>query len=159
MPHAASRAPLLARLLAVVGMLALLLPGLAPRLGAQELDEVERQVDQLDQQLTAATQRWGEVRAKVEAARTELQGLRDRAADLEVLNGRDRAQLQQALALRTHLDQTERLITDRVAALDALEAQLDGQRTILVAQLGQKKALAADLRARAAVGRTQPRGQ
>ena len=79
-----------------------------------------------------------------------VEGAIERTQFLELVSGRDRAQLEQSLALRTQLDQTEQLIADRAAELDVLEARLADQRTVIDEQLQAKSALASDLRARAA---------
>lgn len=197
-PRAASitRAPRWVHVLAVLSLAAALVPLSAGGLGAQDLDEVEREVDDLQERLDAATQRFEDVRARVEATEAELAQLQERAqkleaqaaeadaalADrardafkyggdsviatmlssegvegaveraqfLEVLSGRDRGQLEQALALRSQLDQTEQLIEDRAEQLATLEAQLAEEREVLDEQLTSKQALAADLRAIAA---------
>lgn len=168
----------------------------APSLVAQDLEEVERQVDQLDEQLETATQRFEQTRAKMESTRAELDDLRSRADELEaqaaeadqlladrardafkhggstlltsmlssegvegaieraqfldLVSGRERAQLEQAVALREQLDQTEQLIADRVEDLEQLEQQLASERDQLAGQLEVKQDQAADLRAIAA---------
>lgn len=195
-----TRAPRWVHALAVLSLAAALVPLSAGHLGAQDLYEVEREVDDLQERLDTATQRFEDVRSRVEATEAELaqlqeraqkleaqaaeadEALADRARDafkyggdtviatmlssegvegaveraqfLEVLSGRDRGQLEQALALRSQLDQTEKLIEDRAAELAALEAQLAEQREVLDEQLTSKQALAADLRAIAARQRT-----
>lgn len=183
-------------MLVVVAMLAVVVPATAPRLTAQDLEEVEEQVDQLETELTRATRQFEDVRARVEATDSELAGLKDRASTLErqaaeadramasrareafkfggdpVLSsflssegvqgaiertqflehvtGRDRAQLEQAIALRAQLDQTEQLIARRAAELAELETALADQRAVLDHQLAVTTAVAVDLRARAA---------
>lgn len=185
-----------ARLLAILGLLAVLVPATAPRLTAQDLEEVEREVEQLEGELQATTQRFEDVRAQVESTEAELAELEARATELEqqaadaevalaerareafkfggdpvlssflssdgvegaiertqflnLVSGRDRVELEQALALRTQLEQTEQLIADRAAELADLEAQLADQRAILDEQLGARTAVRDDLRARAA---------
>ena len=185
-----------ARLLAVLTALLVVVPATAPDLGAQDLEQVEQEVDQLESHLEQATQRFEDVRGRVEATETELQSLTTRAAELEeqaaeadealaqrareafkfggdpvlasflssdgvegaiertqfleLVSGSERAQLEQALALRTQLDQTQELIADRAEELAQLEAVLAQERAVLDEQLQAKSALASDLRAIAA---------
>ena len=126
----------------------------APDLTAQNLQDVEKRVEELTDQLDAATQRFEDVRARVEETEHELAGLEARAAELEaqaetseralagrvrevfkrggdpvlatflssdgvagaleraqfleVVNSRDHASLEQAIALRTQLSSSAR---------------------------------------------------
>ena len=192
------------RRLAVAFLCVGLLVPFAPGATSQDLEEVERQVEELEGTLQAATERWNETRATIEAAETELQQLEARAVELEdqavdadraiadqvramfmyggdpvlaslmsadgpqgaieraslmsALNGRQRAQLEEAVALRTQLDQTEQLVQDRAADLRALEARLEVERNELDAQLRARQAVATDLRQRAARQRQIDRG-
>ena len=185
-----------ARLLAVLTALLVVVPVTAPRLAAQDLEQVEAEVDQLESDLEQATQRFEDGRARVEAVDTELQALTARAAELEeqataadealaqrareafkfggdpvlasflssdgvqgaiertqfleLVSGSDRVQLEQAIALRTQLDQTEQLIAQRADELAQLEAQLAEERAAIDEQLQAKVAVAEDLRAIAA---------
>lgn len=77
-------------------------------------------------------------------------GAIERTQFLELVSGRDRAQLESALALRSELVQTEQLIADRSQELAALEDQLAQQREVLDQQLTSATAVRDDLRARAA---------
>jgi murein DD-endopeptidase MepM/ murein hydrolase activator NlpD len=79
-----------------------------------------------------------------------VEGAIERTQFLEVVSGRDRARLEQALALRSQLDQTEQLVTDRAQELEQLEGSLAEQREALDARLSEQSALLSDLRARAA---------
>lgn len=79
-----------------------------------------------------------------------VQGAIERAQFLEVLSGGEHAQLEQAIALRAQLDQTEALIADRVEELEELEQELAGEREQLDEQLTAKQETASDLRAIAA---------
>ncbi len=79
-----------------------------------------------------------------------VEGAIERTQFLNLVSGRDRAELEQAIALRIQLDQTEQLIADRAAELAELEAALADQRALLDEQLGARTAVRDDLRARAA---------
>ena len=79
-----------------------------------------------------------------------VQGAIERTQFLELVNGADRVQLEQAIALRTQLDQTQQVVAARAEELAVLEAQMADQRDQLDEQLQAQSALAADLRARAA---------
>lgn len=71
------------RVLVAVGMLAVLVPLTAPALDAQDLEQVEEEVNQLDAALNQATQAFEDARARVEAIDAELANLQARAAGLE----------------------------------------------------------------------------
>ena len=185
-----------ARLLAVLAALLVVVPATAPRLSAEDLEQVEAEVDQLESELQQATQRFEDVRARVETVETELQALTARAEELEaqaeaadealaqqareafkfggdpvlasflssdgvqgaiertqfleLVSGDERAQLEQAIALREQLEQTEVLIAQRAEELAQLEAQLAEERTAIDEQLQATVARAEDLRAIAA---------
>ncbi len=79
-----------------------------------------------------------------------VQGAIERTQFLELVSGGDRAQLEQAIALRAQLDQTQQVIAQRAQELEAMEARMAEQRDQLDEQLQARAALAADMRARAA---------
>ncbi len=79
-----------------------------------------------------------------------VEGAIERTPFLNHVSGRDRAEFEQAIALRTQLVQTEQLIADRAAELAELEAALADQRAVLDEQLSARTAVRDDLRARAA---------
>ncbi len=189
-------------LVALVAAIAVL--PMASTAGSQDLEDVERQVDELSDALGRATRAFEDIRAQVEATEDELQGLQARASELEqraadadraiaeqvrtmfkfgsdpvlssllsadgpqgaieraafvaAVNGRERARLEEAVALRTQLDQTRELIEDRADELARLESELAAQREAIDHELASKQALAADLRARAARQRRIDRG-
>ena len=116
--------------------------------------DLERQADEADEALaTRAREAFkfgGDPVLASFLSSDGVQGAIERTQFLELVNGADRAQLEQAIALRTQLDQTQQVVAARADELAALEAQMADQRDRLDEQLQARAALAADMRARAA---------
>ncbi len=74
----------------------------------------------------------------------------ERAGLLAALNRREAGQLEAAVNIRTQLEQTEVLLQDRQARLDAMAADLESKRDALESELSDLKVVEADLRKRKA---------
>lgn len=171
---------------------------------ADELEDAERRVERLDEDLGAATEAYERVWAELESGRAQLLELEDRAGALRaeaveierrlgerarsmfmhgptaqlqtllnadgsdvalqragmvsILQRRETASLEEAVAVRASLTQTEQLLGDRSARLDELQAELDAHARRLQAELGEAEATAQQLRTRAQRRRTIDRG-
>jgi peptidoglycan LD-endopeptidase LytH len=175
------------------GLLALLLGGLVvdrPQPAAaqtlDDLDDARDRVAELEADLDAATARYEDTWARIEAARVELDDLRRTADDLEqraadaeramaerarqtfmhgststfqtlltsrgsqaaveragmvaALQRQDRGRLEEAVALRTALDQTVALVAAQESELQVLQAQLEADAQVLQASLSAAEA-------------------
>ncbi|MDX1659392.1 MAG: peptidoglycan DD-metalloendopeptidase family protein [Nitriliruptorales bacterium] len=170
----------------------------------QDLDTVERELDQLEDEVGQATAAYEDVWARVNQTEADLAQLSERRAELaaqleestaalrararamfmqgpdsmlisllaaegpqrameraslmSILSARDRADIEAAGALRTQLSQTEQLLEDRSAELEALREQLQQNKERLEAELQTTRVLAEDLRRREARKRRIQRG-
>ncbi len=120
----------------------------------QQADELAERADELDATLE---QRAREVFIRGAAADLELllaaegpEVAVERAALVEALQSRERADLESAVAARTALDQVTVLTEQRREELDQLTAQLDAQADELADDLSAAEATVDDLEARAA---------
>lgn len=171
---------------------------------AGELEEAERQVERLEDELGDTTEAYELAWAEIETVRTELEQLRSRADELEaeaedlearlgeraravfmhgstaelhtmlsaegpedavqragmvsVLQRRQTASLEDAVAVRQSLEQTEQLLEDRSERLAELEARLERQASQLQDQLASAQQAASDIRTREARRRQIERG-
>ena len=171
---------------------------------AGELDEAERQVERLEDDLGDTTEAYELAWAEIETVRAELGELRDRAEELEaeaeeleerlgerartvfmhgstaelqtlfssdgpqaavqragmvsVLQRRQTASLEDAVAVRRSLDQTEQLLEERSQRLEELEERLEQQASQLQEQLASARQVASDIRTREARRREIQRG-
>jgi peptidoglycan LD-endopeptidase LytH len=134
-----------------------------------ELEELTRRAADLEEEARELDTRLGE-RARtvfMHGSTAELQTLFtadgpetavQRAGMVSAIQRRETASLEEAVAVRRSLDQTEQLLEDRSDRLAALEQRLEQEAQQLQTQLASAQATADDIRTREARRRTVERG-